>query len=392
MSALPNRLGPYELGAPLGVGGMGTVVGAVHTDLGRAVALKVRLRSTRGRDERLHEERFRLGARLQASLTHPHVAQVFDYFEDAAHQVMVLELLEGGSVETLVEGERPLPVPDAVRIAVGAAGALAHAHARGVVHRDVKPGNLLLRSAGAPESVQVTDFGVARALASTSDLTVAGANVGTLWYMPPEQFNQDAPTPLVDVYALGATTYEMLTGRIPFREASHAELFRRFLDREPPPSIRDRNPAVPLLLAAVVEQALWIEPAERVPTVEVFATWLRAALVGTPAERAVDAMNAESARIAYDRALEEVPRLSGALSSAMASAIERLAERDHPRGRPISTPTFRAPQPEPVVPTAGAPRPASTPPMGRGHVPMSIDEDDDEERTLVTFAVTEDEG
>jgi serine/threonine-protein kinase len=370
---------------------MGTVVGAVHSDLGRAVALKVRLRSTRGRDERLHEERFRLGARLQASLTHPQVAQVFDYFEDAAHQVMVLELLEGGSVETLVEGERPLPVPDAVRIAVGAAGALAHAHARGVVHRDVKPGNLLLRSAGAPESVQVTDFGVARALASTSDLTVAGANVGTLWYMPPEQFNQDAPTPLVDVYALGATTYEMLTGRIPFREASHAELFRRFLDREPPPPIRERNPAVPLLLAAVVEQALWIEPAERVPTVEVFATWLRAALVGTPAERAVDAMQAEVARVAYDRALEEVPRLSGALSSALASAIERLAEREHPRGRPSSTPSFRAPPTEPIVPMASATRPASAPPAGRGHVPMSIDEDDDEERTLVTFAVTEDE-
>ena len=363
MSALPPRLGPYRVRSIVGVGGMGTVAAAVHDHLGRVVALKARAREALDDDEPLLYERFRVGARLQASLTHPHVAQVFDYFETDAYQVAVLELLEGGSVETLLEDGQALSVADAAQVALGAADALSYAHARGLVHRDIKPGNLLLRSARAPGTVQVTDFGVARALDTTSDLTVAGANVGTLWYMPPEQFNQEAPTPLVDVYALGATTYEMLTGHIPFREASHAELFRRFLDRQPPPPLRDRNPQVSALVAAVVEQALAVDVADRIPSVEVFATWLTAALAGSAARATLDeklAEDAEAARLRAVEALGCLPRAHrGALSDALGVSGPRIAE-----------------QPTPVAPA---------------RVPASIDDDDDDDRTLVGAVLGEDD-
>jgi len=363
VSALPPRLGSYRVRSIVGVGGMGTVAAAAHDHLGRVVALKARAREALDDDEPLLYERFRLGARLQASLSHPHIAQVFDYFETDAYQVAVLELLEGGSVEAMLEDGQALSVEDAAQVALGAAEALGYAHARGVVHRDIKPGNLLLRQAGAPATVQVTDFGVARALDTTSDLTVAGANVGTLWYMPPEQFNHETPTPLDDVYALGATSYEMLTGHIPFREASHAELFRRFLDRQPPPPLRDRSPQVPALVAAVVEQALAVEVADRIPSVEVFATWLTAALAGSAARVTLDAQRAAQADAARARAVEALGCLPAAHRAALASALgastARLVE-----------------QPTPVAP----PR-----------LPASIDDDDDDDRTLVGAVLGEDD-
>lgn len=343
MIALPPTLGPYVLGEAIGSGGMGTVVAATHRYLGRRVALKIRARDGRGEEERLTAERFRLGARLQSQLQHDHVVRIHEYFETAELQIAVMELVGGGSVEQrLAHG--PLPIAAAVAIAERAASALAYAHGLGIIHRDIKPGNLLLGRADDPASVRVSDFGVAKSVTNTNEeLTMAGANVGTLWYMPPEQFNAESPTPQVDVYALGATLYEMLTARVPLDEASHAGLFRRFLDRQPPPPVRGHNPGVPLLLAAVVEQALALEPAERVPSAAVFATWIRAAIVATPVERAIHLASVERLEASVQEARGAIGRLPGPVRMAVDAALDRLLEREGVVLAAASQPAVRLP-------------------------------------------------
>jgi serine/threonine-protein kinase len=277
-SRLPRYIGPYAVEDRLGVGGMGVVVGGRHRLLGRRVAIKIRHRGRDGDDdEDLLARRFRQGAVLQSELDHAHIARVYDYLESPTLQAIVMQYVDGGSVEQLLRDRHgPLEVEQAVRVAIHAADALDYAHRRGVVHRDVKPGNLMLAGSPLGTDVRVTDFGVAKQLGKSLDLTLAGANVGTLWYMPPEQFNHEAPTPRFDVYGLGATLYEMLTGHIPFRSADHAELFRRFLDGVPPPPIRSRNPKVPEMLAAVVDLALDLDASKRLQSTAAFALLLRA--------------------------------------------------------------------------------------------------------------------
>lgn len=273
---IPRTLGPYAVEGQIGSGGMATVLAGRHRYLDRLVALKVR-RRTEDEQEGLMADRFRLGAFMQARLEHEQIARVFDYLESSKLQVIVMEYLGGGSIEDhLSSRQGPLGIDESLCICIKAAEGLEYAHEQGVVHRDIKPGNIMLFDDEVPDSVRLTDFGVAKNVGHNHNLTMAGANVGTLWYMPPEQFNNEAPTPLVDVYALGATLYEMITGHIPFRAAQHAELFRRFLDGEPPPDIRERNPEVPESLAQVVLWALALEADQRLPTSQAFAGLLRA--------------------------------------------------------------------------------------------------------------------
>ncbi|MCK6571408.1 serine/threonine protein kinase [Myxococcota bacterium] len=393
MIPLPPTLGPYVLGETVGSGGMGTVVAATHRYLGRRVALKIRARDGRGEEERLTAERFRLGARLQSQLQHDHIVRIHEYFETAELQIAVMEMVGGGSVEQrLAHG--PLPIAAAVAIAERAASGLAYAHGLGIIHRDIKPGNLLLGRVDDPSSVRLSDFGVAKSVSSTSEeLTMAGANVGTLWYMPPEQFNAEAPTPQVDVYALGATLYEMLTAQVPLEEASHAGLFRRFLDRRPPPPVRGHNPGVPLLLAAVVEQALALEPAERVPSAAVFATWIRAAIVATPVERAIHLAGVERLEASVSEARGAIGRLPGPVRLAVDAALDRLLEREgvllaaasQPairvgprRGHPTEPPPTLAPAVPEDVPDASFDNRSVT---AVSHV--RLPPDDEDERTVI---------
>ena len=276
MSGLPRYLGAYAIEGQIGAGGMGTVFGGWHQLLGRRVALKVRYCSTEPEEELL-AERFRQGAILQAQLDHPNIARVYDYIETKQMQVIVMELLSGVSVEDrLHQCGGPMPFDEAIAVGIQATAAIDYAHHKGVIHRDIKPGNLLLVDADDTMNIRMSDFGVAKTLDRSPDLTMAGTNVGTLWYMPPEQFNNEEPTTRVDVYALGATLYEMFTGHIPYRAAQHAEIFRRFLDREPPPPMRERNPNIPEALAEVIEAALELEPEERIPSAGAFSALLRA--------------------------------------------------------------------------------------------------------------------
>lgn len=277
---LPRFIGPYLVEGRLGTGGMGIVLLARHRLLGREVAVKIRHRG-QGHDEHMLVERFREGAKLQADLDHVHIARVYDYLESPAMQAIVMEYLPGGSLEDRLRSmDGPLPIPMAIDIGIRAADAMAYAHKRNVVHRDIKPANLMMVRADEPDTVRITDFGVAKSLEHGPDLTIAGANVGTLWYMPPEQFNHEKPTPLADVYSLGATTYEMLTGQIPFEAPDTSEIFRRFLDGVPPPPILGRNPFVPPTVAAVVETALALKPEARIPSAAVLALLLRAVAEG----------------------------------------------------------------------------------------------------------------
>ncbi len=273
-SQLPNRIGPYAIEHVLDHGGTSAVLMGRHRWLDRAVAVKLRVRG-HGEDEAVLAERFRLGAVLQAELDHPNIARVFDYIESPSHQALILEYLGGGSVEAALQGG-PLPVGEALTIAIHAALALEHSHARGVVHRDIKPGNLLYGDRSRPAEIRVNDYGVARSQHLSRSLSRPGANVGTMWYMPPEQFDGAAPTPLVDIYALGTTLYEMLCGQLPFDRVATAEIFRRFLDRVPPPPLRGRNPDVPPTIAAVVESTLALSASGRIPSAGTLAVVLRA--------------------------------------------------------------------------------------------------------------------
>ena len=270
----PATIGPYRVEAAIGVGGMGEVLRARHEALGRVVAIKLRARG-RGSDEVVLAERFRHTACLQGELDHPNIARVYDYIEQPGHQALVLEYLGGGSAAERIDAG-PIPIAATVELGIRTAEALHFAHRRGVVHRDIKPANLMLVEADRPDTVRITDFGVAKTTDRSPHLTLAGANVGTVWYMSPEQFNHEDPTPAFDIYSLGATLYELFTGSIPFVGKDTAEIFNRFLDGVPPPSLVGRNPRVPPSLATVVETAMALDPTERVPNAAILALLLRA--------------------------------------------------------------------------------------------------------------------
>jgi serine/threonine-protein kinase len=209
--------GRYRLIAPLGEGGMATIWRAVDEQLDREVAVKL-LREQFGNDAGF-AARFRQEARAAGSLSHPNIVPVYDYGTDEdGVQFIVMQLVEGENLATLLRDRGHLETDDAVRVALGVASALEAAHRRGLVHRDVKPGNILITDDG---DVKVTDFGIARAVSEAS-MTVTGTTLGSVHYFSPEQARGDEVTGASDVYALGIVLYEMLAGRRPFEGDSAA--------------------------------------------------------------------------------------------------------------------------------------------------------------------------
>ena len=370
MKNTPHHIGPYTVDRRIGTGGMGTVLLARHRLLGRAVAVKLRHESPDASDDALLAERFRQGARLQAELDHPHIARVYDYLESPSFQAMVLEYLPGGSIEERLRGRGgSLSLEEAIEIGIRCADALAYAHRRGVMHRDIKPANLMLVDADDPRTVRITDYGVAKDPDRSPDLTMAGANVGTLWYMPPEQFNQETPTPLVDVYSLGATIYEMLTGTLPFDSEDTGEIFRRFLDQVPPPPIRGRNADVPQALACVVEHALSIDTARRVPSAASLSLLLRAAAdacglgIGEAEARRLVEVTGEEAQAYAD----QLPvRGVGLALESVRSAVGGEASTFIGGSTMSGAASFTADEPTQTT-----------------HDPLAFDDGDDDDRTMV---------
>jgi serine/threonine-protein kinase len=256
-AALP-RIPGYEVEGMLGIGGMGIVFRARHLRLNRPVALKMLLAGEyAGPRER---GRFQREAEAVAALRHPNVVQVYDVGEADGRPYFTMEFVEGGSLTQRLAGS-PQPARSAATLVATLAAAMQMAHQSGIVHRDLKPSNVLLARDGTPK---ITDFGLAWRLDGNAGLILSGAPMGTPSYMAPEQARGQAPAigPAVDVYALGAILYELLTGRPPFRAATAAETIHQVLSCDPDLPSR-LSSKVPQDLDTICLKCLYKEPRRR---------------------------------------------------------------------------------------------------------------------------------
>jgi tRNA A-37 threonylcarbamoyl transferase component Bud32 len=272
-----GSLGPqgrYRLVRRIASGGMGEVWAADDTVLGRRVALKVLVEELAA-DEHA-TRRFVREARASARLAHPNVARVYDFGRDGGAPFLVMELLEGETLAGRLDGG-PLPPAEVARIGAAVADALDAAHRRGVIHRDMKPSNVMLTPDG---EVKVMDFGIAAAAGETHSTTGSGL-YATVAYVSPERVEGRPATPASDVYSLGAVLYELLTGRPPFQGASPALVARAHV-HEPLRPVRELAPWVPARLAEACEAALAKDPARRPSSAAAFALRLRAARGAAP--------------------------------------------------------------------------------------------------------------
>ncbi len=250
--------GRYRLDAQIGRGGMSTVYLAFDTVLERRVAIKLMHREIASDSDQL--ERFRREARSVAQLNHPHIVTVIDAGEEIAEDgtpagvgtpYIVLEYVEGETLKELIRREGPLEVPQAIAYAIEIARALGAAHERLIVHRDVKPQNVLIGEEGG---AKITDFGIARTL-TEEGLTVAGRVLGTTDYVSPEQALGQPVTGQSDLYSLGVVLYEMLTGEVPFRGETPVAVAMRHV-REQVPDVQRLRPEVSAATASVVDRAV----------------------------------------------------------------------------------------------------------------------------------------
>jgi Tol biopolymer transport system component len=251
--AAGKRLGPYEILAPLGAGGMGEVYRARDTRLDRTVAVKVLPVHLSSSPE--IRQRFEREARTISQLSHPHICALYDVGHQDETAYLVLEYLEGETLADRLSARGALPLELALRYAIEIADALDKAHRQGIVHRDLKPGNVMLTRSG----VKILDFGLAKALAPVSSasaltalaeerpLTESGMLLGTVPYMAPEQLEGRAADPRTDIFALGLVLYEMVTGKRAFQGATQASLIGAVLRDEPPPVSREQRLAPPAL-------------------------------------------------------------------------------------------------------------------------------------------------
>lgn len=254
--------GRYLLEDEVASGGMGSVWRARDQVLGRPVAVKVLHDRLAGEPDIL--ERFRREAVAAARLSHPNVVRVFDTGIDEGVCFIVMELFEGTTLHERIREDGPLPPAEAVRVVRGVLQGLAHAHREGVIHRDVKPANVLLDRSGM---VKVTDFGIAKAAFATTDLTTTGDLLGTARYLAPEQVAGGTIDHRADLYASGIVLYEALTGRAPFEGESHIATATMRLAGEPSPPGTLR-PGISRGLDAATMRALAREPDQRFQTAE----------------------------------------------------------------------------------------------------------------------------
>ena len=252
--------GRYAVHEALGSGGMATVYRATDDVLGRDVAVKV-LRPGAADDEAL-VARFRREARAAAGLGHPGIVAIFDTGSDGDLHYIVMELVPGRTLGEVLRAEGPLEPERAAEIGGAVAGALAFAHGKGIVHRDVKPANVMLTP---HDDVKVMDFGIARAMAMGDTLTRASNVLGTAAYLSPEQAEGERVDARTDVYSLGAVLYEMLAGRPPFTGDSPIVVATKHV-RETPVQPGEVNPGVPPKLQAVTMRALEKRPEDRFQT------------------------------------------------------------------------------------------------------------------------------
>ncbi len=331
--------GRYEIDGRLGSGGMSTVHRATDRILERTVAVKI-LAEHLSDDERF-VARFRREALAVAKLIHPNIVQVYDTGIDQGRHYIVMEYVEGRSGAQILQRQGPLEPRFAAEIGIQACSGLDYAHRRGIIHRDVKPGNLMIVGGplgGEDLTVKLTDFGIARAIEQTR-ITQVGSVVGTAAYLSPEQVRGEEATPATDVYALGVVLYQFLTGRLPYEGSTLAELAVRQQNERPlPPSTY--NDEVPEPLGGAVLRALEGDTNRRYASADEFAGGLRLGLEGEDVTLPLEE-GTSATRVLEDEA-----------------ATRRLEETGRTEFRPFPPPR---PRPEPAPPPAMGPPPPAAP-------------------------------
>jgi serine/threonine-protein kinase len=337
--------GRYRMVELLGQGGMATIYRAHDNQLDRDVAVKL-LRPEYGRDPEFLS-RFRQEAQAAASLNHPNVVSVYDYGQDTAGPFIVMEIVEGEDLASIVRRSGALPPRQGARITADAARALEAAHARGIVHRDVKPGNILISRDGR---VKVTDFGIARAMAE-AQMTLPGTTLGSVHYFSPEQARGEQADAASDIFSLGIVLFEELTGQRPWEgDTAAAVAMARLAGPTPDPSTR--RAGVSPELAAITRKAMAREPEDRWESADAFADALEAFLAGTaipglgPIAGATTVGAAGSAGTAGAAA-------AGAVAGAATVGAMSATARANPQAIPYSSDAY-----------AGSPTSTKPPPAG----------------------------
>src|SRR5689334_15405308 len=288
----------YELEELVGTGGMSSVFRAHDRLLDRKVALKI-LHQHYSRDDD-YVERFKHEARSVAALSHPNIVTVIDRAEHEDRQFIVFEYVEGENLKRLIERRGPAPVATALELAMQIARGLSFAHQQGLIHRDVKPQNVLLNGDGR---AKVTDFGIARSLDVQHGMTQTGTVLGTSDYIAPEQAQGQRVDEHTDVYSLGVVLYELLTSEVPFPGENFVAVAMRHIN-EQPPSVRDKRPDVSPRLDDAVRRAMAKRPQDRFPTMDAFCAELEACLAE------LQAAGTQLARPAVTRPRRQRPRFS----------------------------------------------------------------------------------
>ncbi|MBN1487024.1 MAG: protein kinase [Anaerolineae bacterium] len=268
-------VGGYQLAEEIGHGSAAVVYRAYQPQLERWVAVKILEVSTSGGQNFL--QRFRREARAIAALRHPNISTIYDYGEDQGIAYIVMEYVPGGPLLTPTKGGELMLYKEALGIVIPVAEALSYAHSQGIIHRDVKPANILM---ARPDWPLLSDFGLAKVIGSQKKLTQPGSILGTAVYLSPEQVAGKEVDYRTDIYSLAILLYEMVTGRFPFKGNSAAEtMLLRMYEQPTPP--RQVNPNIPSSLEVVMLRALERDPDARYATMDIFISDLKRAGQGT---------------------------------------------------------------------------------------------------------------
>ena len=321
-----TTIASYKIVRKLGQGGMGSVYEAKHLELGRSVALKI-LSPKLAAEDPDSVERFKREARAAAVLEHPNVVTTHAVGSDGDHHFIELQLIDGESLQARVQREKGLPVAEATRIILGAARALGAGHEQNIVHRDIKPGNIMLTKKRGPAGaaaggrewghVKVMDFGLAKDVTSSAQLTMSGHIMGTPHYMSPEQCDGLPLDGRADIYSLGATYYAILTGQTPYQGTSLLGILRQQADA-PIPNVREKRPDVPARVQQVIEKAMAKKPEDRFQTMEELVAAL--AQVGSAVGGAAPAAATQTVKAPVHT---EAETLAATLSDVMDADEER---------------------------------------------------------------------
>jgi eukaryotic-like serine/threonine-protein kinase len=274
--AIPTRIGRYRIVEKIGSGGFGSVYKAFDDVEGIHVAIKTCDIADPDNRARAFRE-----AHLSQQLRHPNVVGVIETVREENQPYIVQEFLSGSDLNDLISAEKPIPLHQKLRILTEVAAGLAHAHEMGIVHRDIKPGNVRVLDDG---SVKIMDFGIAKLLDGTTDITKTGVTLGSASYMSPEQVCGDPVGARADIFSWGSMAYELLGGHRPFQ---HENLFRRLemVVKEDPEPLGEVAPEVPASVVAVVERAMRKSPSDRFESAEELQKALEEATRGLQRQR-----------------------------------------------------------------------------------------------------------